>query len=468
MKTVLYQNADWIITMDEERRRYRHADLLISGKEIKAIGKNLKDTLGDTVAIDEVVDASGRVILPGFVNTHHHTWQTLIRNIKATQGLRLEPWLTTMYEIYKDLNTDVARAGVYVALGEGLKTGITTSNDLWYPHPIGVTCLVDAEIEAAKELGIRFHPVRSYHSVTSDIVPPEVVDSIEGVMGDAERLVKKYHDPSRFSMCQVGIGPSIAYYETEEIVRATIDLAEKLDIKVHGHLAESRGEVAFVEEHYGCRPAEWFRRHDLLGDRFYYAHCIHLNDEEVQLMADTNTGISTCPISNMYLSSGSCRIPDLLRAGVKRFGIGVDGAASSNSASMMEEIRVSYLLNRLSWGDDSIGCEDILYLATAGGAATLGRDDIGHLAPGMAADFTLMNWNQLQYAGGCNDPVDCIVLSGDARMIETVVVNGETVVKNGRLTKVNEEEKRDYAAAVGRELLTKASARIPGLKADLV
>ena len=356
MKTVLYQNADWIITMDEERHRYRHADLLISGKEIKAIGKNLKDTLGDTVTIDEVVDASGRVILPGFVNTHHHTWQTLIRNIKATQGLRLEPWLTTMYEIYKDLNTDVARAGVYVALGEGLKTGITTSNDLWYPHPVGVTCLVDAEIEAAKELGIRFHPVRSYHSVTSDIVPPEVVDSIEGVMGDAERLVKKYHDPSRFSMCQVGIGPSIAYYETEEIVRATIDLAEKLDIKVHGHLAESRGEVAFVEEHYGCRPAEWFRRHDLLGDRFYYAHCIHLNDEEVQLIADTNTGISTCPISNMYLSSRSCRIPDLLRAGVKRFGIGVDGAASSNSASMMEEIRVSYLLNRLSWGDARTFC----------------------------------------------------------------------------------------------------------------
>ncbi len=131
MKTVLYQNADWIITMDEERRRYRHADLLISGKEIKAIGKNIRETLGDTVTIDQVVDASGRVILPGFVNTHHHTWQTLIRNIKATQGLRLEPWLTTMYEIYKDLNTDVARAGVYVALGEGLKTGITTSNDLW-------------------------------------------------------------------------------------------------------------------------------------------------------------------------------------------------------------------------------------------------------------------------------------------------------------------------------------------------
>ena len=467
MKRTLYKNADWIITMDEARTRYRHGDLLIEGNQIKAVGTDLEKSLAGTVDIDEVVDASGRVILPGFVNTHHHTWQTLIRNIKATQGLRLEPWLTTMYEIYKDLNTDVARAGIYASLGDGLKTGVTTSNDLWYPHPVGVTGLVDAEIEAARELGIRFHPVRAYHSVTSDIVPPEVVDTTEGVMADAERLVKKYHDPSRFSMCQVGIGPSIAQYETEEIVRATVDLAEKLDIMVHGHLAESQHEVEYTIEHFGCRPVEWFRRHDMLGDRFYYAHCIHLNDEEVELMAKTNTGISTCPISNMYLSSGSCRVPDFLRAGVTRFGIGVDGAASSNSANMMEEIRVSYLLNRLSWGDNSANAEDVLYLATAGGAKVLNRDDIGYLAPGMAADFTLMNWGQLQYAGGCNDPVDCIVLSGDARMVEEVVVNGELVVHKGHLTKVDEEEKRQYVTQVGRELLTRASARIEGLKADL-
>lgn len=163
MKTVLYKNADWIITMDQARTRYRHGDLLIQGNQVKEVGVHLETKLAGSIQIDEIINAQGRIILPGFVNTHHHTWQTLIRNIKATQGLRLEPWLTVMYEIYKNLNTDVARAGVYASLGDGLKTGITTSNDLWYPHPVGVTGLVDAEIEAARELGIRFHPVRAYH-----------------------------------------------------------------------------------------------------------------------------------------------------------------------------------------------------------------------------------------------------------------------------------------------------------------
>ena len=467
MKTTLYRNADWIITMDDKRTRHRHADLLVCGKEIRDIGKNLEETYKNQLTIDEVIDASGRILIPGFVNTHHHTWQSLIRNIKATQGMALEPWLKVMYEVYKDLSTEVARAGVYASLGDCLKTGCTTSNDLWYPHPVYVPYLMDAEIEAAAELGIRFHPVRSYHSVTSDIVVPEVVDTTERVMADTERLVKKYHDPSEFSMCRMGIGPSIAQYDTEEIIRATIDLAERLDIMVHGHLAESKFETQYTIETFGCRPAEWFRRHDLLGDRFYYAHCIHLDDNDIKLIADTNTGVASCPISNMYLSSGSCRIADLLRAGVKRIGLGVDGAASSNSSNMMEEIRVSYLLNRLSWGDRSCGAEDILYLATAGGAKNLGRDDIGQLVPGKAADITMINWDQLQYAGGCNDPVDCIVISGDARMIEKVMVNGEIVVNDGKLTKIDEQKAKEYVNSVGRELLTKASARIPGLKADL-
>lgn len=464
MKYTLYKNADWIITMDDERRRLRHADILVCDKEIKDIGVGLAEKYAD---VDEVIDATGRILVPGFVNTHHHTWQSLIRNIKATQGLALEPWLTVMYEVYKDLSREVAKAGVYASLGEGLKSGCTTSNDLWYPHPVGVEGLMDGEIEAAAELGIRFHPVRSYHSQVSDVVPPEVVDTTERVMEDAERLIGKYHDPSRLSMCRVAIGPSIAQYDTEEILRATVDFAEKHDIMVHGHLAESKAEWNFTLENFGCTPTEFFRRHDLLGSRFYYAHCIHLNDDDIKLMAQTNTGVSSCPISNMYLSSGSCRVKDLLDAGVKRIGLGVDGAASSNTSNFMEEMRVSYLLNRLSYGDNSCNAEDILYMATRGGAQNLGRDDIGYLAPGMAADITMINWSQLQYAGGCNDPVDCIVISGDARMIDTVMVNGTVAVRNGHLTLVDEEAIRSYSASVGRELLTKASARIPSLKADI-
>ena len=466
MSNTLYRNADWIITMNDDRERLRHADILVEGKEIKAIGKDLKSQYPDVV-IDKEIDATGMIITPGFVNTHHHTWQSLIRNIKATQGLALEPWLTVMYEVYKDLSPEVARAGVYSSLGEGMKSGCTTSNDLWYPHPVYVKGLMDAEIEAAAEIGIRFHPVRSYHSQVSDVVCPEVVDTTERVMEDAERLVNKYHDRSRYSMCQVGIGPSIAQYDTEEIIRATIDFAEKHDIMVHGHLAESSFEYNFTLENFGCTPAEFFRRHDLLGDRFYYAHCIHLTDDDVKLMAETNTGVASCPISNMYLSSGSCRVKDLMNAGVKRIGLGVDGAASSNTSNFMEEMRVSYLLNRFSFGNGSCTAEDILYMGTRGGARNLGREDIGYLAPGMAADITMLNWSQLQYAGGNNDPVDCIIISGDARMVDTVMVNGEITVEKGRLTKVDEEAKRLYVNEVGRELLTKASARIPSLKDDL-
>jgi len=467
MSAILYKNADWIVTMDESRNRYRNADLLVYGNEIKNIGINLEAQDPEVLEVDEVIDASGCVLIPGFVNTHHHTWQTLIRNIKATQGLGHEPWLATMFEIYKDLNEEVARAGVYTSLGDCLKTGCTTSNDLWYPHPEKAPCLMDAEIEAAREVGMRFHPIRGYYSVPSDIVPPEVINSQERILEDVERLAKEYHDRSRFSMCRVGFGPSIAVFEPEEIISATVDLAERLDIMVHGHIAESMFEVEYALETFGCRPVEWFRRHDLLGNRFYYAHCIHFDDDDIALIAETNTGVSHCPISNMYLSSGACRVPDLFNAGVTRISLGVDGAASSNSSNMMEEMRVAYLLNRLSWGENSTIAEDFLYMATAGGAKVLGRDDIGYLASGMAADITMMNWNQLQYAGGCNDPVDCIVLSGDARMIESVMVNGVIVVEDGQLTLVNETEKRDYANQIGRELLIKASERIPGLKADI-
>lgn len=432
MGITLYKNADWILTVNEKREKFRHGDLLISGKEILDVGNDLEKKYVGKLQIDKTIDAKGTVILPGFVNVHHHTWQSLIRNIQATRGLKLEPWLTVMYEIYKDLNTDVARAGVYSGLGDMLKTGCTTSNDLWYPHPVGVKYLVDAEIQAAAEIGIRFHPTRGFHSVPSDIVPPEVVDTKESVTEDTIRLVKKYHDRSRFSMCQVGIAPSIAQYETEDIIEAVVDLAEEYDIMVHGHLAESQHEVEYTLKTWGCRPFEWFKRHRLLGKRFYFAHCIHLNEEEIEQMAETETGVAHCPISNM-----------------------------------LEEIRCAYLLNRLTWGDQAATPDDYLYMATAGGAKVLGRDDIGYLAPGMAADFTVMDWNQLTYAGGCYDPVACIVESGDPRLVKDVVVNGELVVSSGKLTKVNEEEKRDYVNQVGRDLLTRASARIDSLKEDI-
>ncbi len=463
----LIRNADWILTMDEQRTRYRHADLLYAGREILEIGPSLEEKYRGRCVFDSVYEAAGRIVLPGFVNAHHHTWQALIRNIHITQGLTLEPWLKVMYEIYRYLTPDAARAGVYASLGDCLKTGCTSSNDLWYPHPVGVHGLMDAEIEAAAELGIRFHPIRSYHSQVSRVVPPEVVDTTERVMEEAARLVETYHDRGRFSMCRVGIGPSIAQYDTEEILQATLDFAEKYDVMVHGHLAESRFEWQYTKEHFGCTPVEWFREHGLLGRRFYYAHGVQLDETDRRILAETGTGIVSCPISNMYLSSGACPVRALMDAGVRRLALGVDGPASSNSSNMMEEMRAAYLVSRLCYGETPCTTEDILYMATAGGAAALGRDDIGSLRPGMAADITILDWDRLSWAGGCYDPADCIVLSGDARMVDRVIVNGQTVVSGGRLTRGDEEEKKEYVNAVGRELLARASARLPGLRQDL-
>lgn len=463
MKRMLIKNADWIITMDVKRSRLRNADILIENQEIVEIGKNL----GENLAVHEVIDATGMVIFPGFVNVHHHTWQSLVRNISVANGLRLEPWLKVVYEIFKEINIDVAKAGAYAGLGELLKTGCTTSNDLFYAHPVGVEGLIDAEIEGAKDIGIRFHPTRGAHSLASEIVPAELVGTTEIVIADAERLIKKYHDTSRFSMCQVGIAPTMPQYETLEILNATRNLAEKYDVKIHGHLAESAYETKYTIETFGCRPVEWFRRHDLLGERFYYAHCVHLNDEEIKLMADTNTGISHCPISNMFLNSGVCRIPDLMKAGV-RVGLGVDGAASSNSSNMLQEIRTAYLVNRLAWGDDAATAEEILEIATVGGAKVLGRNDIGYLAKGMAADITMMDWNQLQYSGGKNDPVACVIMSGESKLVDTVLVNGEVVVQKGKLVKVDEEKTRDFVNTVGNSMLKRAAKHLEGLEKDVV
>ena len=255
-------------------------------------------------------------------------------------------------------------------------------------------------------------------------------------------------------------------YETLEILEESKKLAEKYDVLIHGHLAESVYETKYTLDTFGCTPARWFEKHGLLGERFYYAHVVHLEDDEIELMKETNTGVAHCPISNMFLNSGVCRIPDLMKAGV-RVGLGVDGAASSNSSNMLQEIRSAYLVNRLTWGDSAVSAEDILYLATAGGARVLHRDDIGFLAPKMAADITIMDWDQLQYSGGKNDPVDCIVLSGESKLVDKVFVNGELVVDGGKLTKVDEQQKTRFVNDVGKAMLRRASAHLEGLEKDI-
>jgi cytosine/adenosine deaminase-related metal-dependent hydrolase len=268
-------------------------------------------------------------------------------------------------------------------------------------------------------------------------------------------------------MLQVGLAPCWHGFDSEPVLmEESLKLARRYGARLHSHLAESRAEVTNAIEKFGCRPVEHVRRLGWLDEDIYFAHCVQLNDEEIELLAKTGTGVAHCPVSNMFLNSGVCRVGDLRAAGGK-VGLGVDGAASNNGSNMMTEIRVAYLVHQLTYGNKGPTAEEILEIATVGGAEVLGRDDIGHLAPGMAADLVLMDWDQLQYAGGKNDPVASVVLSGDARMVDTVLVNGEVRVAKGRLTGIDETQVMGFVNRTGKIMLKRASDNIVELKKDL-
>lgn len=466
MKRLLIKNADWIITMDSKKSRLKNSDILVEDNIITKIGKNLdKDE-----AFDEIIDAAGMIALPGFINTHHHCWQSLVRNITVANGLFLEPWLVTVYDIFQDITPEVVEAGATVALGELLKTGCTTSQDHHYAFPDTTDPkLIDAEIRSANKLGIRFHPTRG--SISKDDLPHSqktLVSSEDDILADSERLIKTYHDPGRYSMLRIGLAPCWHGFDsTERLLKETLQLARKYEgVYCHTHLGESKAESALSIEKFGCRPIEYLRRLGWLGKDIYLAHGVQLNDDEVKLIAESGTGIAHCPASNMFLNSGVCRVPDLLESGAN-VGLAVDGSASNNSSNMMTEIRTAYLVHQLTYGNKAPTAEQILEIATIGSAKVLGRDDIGSIAPNMAADIVLMNWNQLQYSGGCNDPVACIVMSGDSKMVDTVLVNGKIVVKKGNLTTIDEQKETEWINRVGKDMLRRASVRVKGLEPDI-
>jgi cytosine/adenosine deaminase-related metal-dependent hydrolase len=468
-KKILIRNADWIITMDSDRRRLKNADILISGKEIVEIGSNLSSE-----GVQEVINAKGKVIIPGLVNTHHHCWQSLARNISVCNNITLEPWLDVIYEISNHITPEVMEVSTYVALGDLLKTGCTTSNDLHFAFPRDKEFkneFIDREIFAADRLGMRFHPTRGSMTLGmsqgSDI-PDNLAEDEDDVLQDSERLFKQYHDMDRFSMCRVGVSPDWHGLDsTERVQLESLELARKYGGFYHSHLSESRQEIIDTQERYGLRPVEYMQKLGILGEDVYYAHCVQFNDYDLEVFAQTGTGVAHCPKSNMFVNNGIARIPELRKLGGS-VGLGVDGAAANNDSNMISEMKVSFLAHQqvahLRGG--GMTAEEVLEMATIGGAKVLGRDDIGYLAPGMAADLVLMDWNQMQYAGGLNDPVSSIILSGDARMVDTVLVNGRVVVRKGQLTTVDEKEICDWANEEGKALLSRASEKIEGLKQD--
>ena len=436
MAGLLVKNVGWLVTCDDSDRVLSNINILAEDGVITRISS-------EEMTADEVIDASGMVMYPGLINTHHHLYQTFSRNLPQVQNLELFPWLKTLYEIWKNLDEKVVYYSSLTGMGELLKTGCTTCLDHHYVFPKGSDdSLMDAQFSAADTLGMRFHATRGSMdlSVKDGGLPPDsVVQTVDEILKSSEKIVQKYHDPSPYAMHQVALAPCSPFSVSGDLLRESAKLARNLGVRLHTHLAETRDEEDYTKEHFHMRPLEYMETLGWTGPDVWYAHGIHFNDEELQFLADTGTGVAHCPISNMKLSSGIAKIPQMLALGVP-VGLAVDGSASNDGSSLLEEMRVAFLLHRLNSSNAAPTGYDILKMATQGSAKILGREKLGQIAVGCAADFFLIRQNRLALVGSQMDVGAALATVGFRESVDLTVVNGRIVVKDGKLLPVDEEK----------------------------
>ena len=449
MPTLLLRNAELILTMDDKKTRFRNGGIFVRDNFIEAVGptENLPPTA------DTIIDASGMIVLPGLVNTHHHLYQTLTRVVPKAQNAKLFDWLVTLYPIWARLTSEAVYISALVGMAELLLSGCTTTTDHLYIFPNDVS--LDDEIRAAREIGIRFHPCRGGMSLgrsKGGLPPDEVVQTEEEILADCERLIRAYHDPSPGSMCRIALAPCSPFSVTPELMRDTAQMARRYGVLLHTHLAETLDEENFCLEKYKMRPLDYMAKLGWLGDDVWFVHVVHVNQRDIKILAETGTGVAHCPSSNMRLGSGIAPVVEMLKTGVK-VGLAVDGSASNDSSNMLGEARQALLLQRVRYGADSISAEEVLEMATRGGAKVLGREDIGSLEPGKAADFIGIRLERLEYAGASvHDPVASLVFCSPVK-VDLAVVNGRVVVEDGKLLTVDLEEIVRRHNAIARRMV---------------
>ncbi len=436
--TLLIRHADVVATLDDARRELTNASVFIRGAAIEAIGP--ASELPQSA--DEVIDARGHVVIPGLINTHHHMYQSLTRAIPAAQNAELFGWLKALYPIWAGLTPEMIRVSTQVAMAELLLSGCTTSSDHLYLYPNGVR--LDDSIEAAHAIGMRFHAARGSMSVgesAGGLPPDRVVEREDAILADTQRLIETHDDQGRYSMLRVVVAPCSPFSVSRDLMREAAKLARATGTRLHTHLAENDHDIRYTRERFGMTPTEYAEDLGWLGDDVWHAHCVKLDAAGIARFAATRTGVAHCPCSNMRLASGIAPVRRMLDAGVP-VGLGVDGSASNDAAHLLNEARQAMLLARVGRALEPFGCDhgpremtarDALALATRGGAQVLGRDDIGQLAPGMAADLALFRVDGLGLAGGAvHDPVAALMFCTSANAAWTIV-NGRCVVREGRL-----------------------------------
>jgi cytosine/adenosine deaminase-related metal-dependent hydrolase len=448
MSTLLVQHAEVLVTMDDGRRRIADGGLFVRDNVIERVGL----TAELPAEADRVINARGMIVLPGLVNTHHHLYQTLTRAVPAAQDATLFQWLKTLYPMWAGLTAEAIYTSALVGLAELVLSGCTTASDHLYIYPND--CRIDDEMRAAQEIGIRFHASRGSMSLGESqggLPPDRVVEDEDSILKDTQRAIETYHDPKPYATLRVVVAPCSPFSVTPELMRQAAALARAYHVHLHTHLAETLDEERFCLRQFGRRPAEYAEDLGWVGDDVWHAHCVHLNEQEIALFARTGTGVCHCPSSNMRLASGIAPVRACLDAGV-RIGLGVDGSASNDSSHLLAEARMALLLQRVSGNPAGLSAEEALWLATRGGARVLGRDDVGQLSPGQAADFIGFRLHRLDYAGALHDPLAALVFCTPQR-VDLSVINGRVVVEDGYLLTIDLEPVIERHNRIARELV---------------
>ncbi len=461
MATLLVKNATLIVTMDGENRELKDSAIFCRDGFIEQIGA--QSELPQTA--DRVIDLRDHIILPGLVNTHHHFYQTLTRALPACQDANLFNWLTALYLIWARMTPDDIYLSTQTALAELALSGCTTASDHLYLFPNGAK--LDDQIEAAAQIGMRLHASRGSMSLGQSqggLPPDSVVDTEENILADSERLILRYHDPNPGSKLQIVLAPCSPFSVTGELMRESAKLARRYGVHLHTHLAETEDEDDFCIAKFGHKPVAYMQSLDWVGDDVWFAHSVWVNDDEMNVFAQHGCGVAHCPSSNMRLASGIAPIMSMLGKGIK-VGLGVDGSASNDGSHMLNEARQAMLLSRLNSGIKGASrsapdapalmtARQALSIATRGGAAVLGRKDIGSLEVGKCADFFAINLNRLDYAGALQDPLAAVVFCAPVKADYTVV-GGNLIVEKGEFLPLDIAKQTEKHNAASRRLCEK-------------
>lgn len=454
MRTLLLENIDLLATFDEDRRCYRNGWVLIRD--------NVIDSLGGPVSkpehADRRMDLSGQIVMPGLINTHHHNWQTLIRHVPSQQNAALFDWLHDLYLLMSEVRDEDQYSAYMIAHAELILSGCTTNVDHSYFRVNDMQ--FETGIRAAKDIGIRFHLARGSFSIGQSqggLPPDHIIEDEDDILTDTERLIKTFHDPEPLAMTRVDSAPCSPFSVSPRLMKESIKLARQYGVGNHTHFAESMDDHRYMLETYGKTSVQVAQDWGWVGPDVWYAHAVILNEDDIDIMARTQTAVAHCPNSNAYLASGICRVKHLLEKDVT-VGLAVDGSASNNASHMLNEARNALLLQRVKFGADALSPTQALELGTLGSARLLRRDDLGSLEPGKAADLIGMKMNKLSFAGGLHDPIAALTLC-DAGYVDVSIINGEVRVADGQLVGVDLEALIDKQNRCAAELVKRTEKR---------